>query len=155
MKLLRNACTKHPDSPLYVSGSTRRCRDCGREQSRQWAASHHDQHLANSRKHHRDKKAKVRARKRRYYAANPDKAARALETSKQAGYRKWRGSANYEHPHNGICPICTKEKLLVYDHCHETGAFRGWVCNNCNRGLGYFGDSVAGIQRALVYLQGS
>jgi hypothetical protein len=38
------------------------------------------------------------------------------------------------------------------DHDHKTGMFRGWVCNSCNRGLGFFGDSMVGIRRVVQYM---
>jgi len=51
------------------------------------------------------------------------------------------------------CPICkTIPKLLVFDHCHETQLFRGWICRNCNAALGKLGDNSEGLQRALNYL---
>ena len=46
---------------------------------------------------------------------------------------------------------CSKNKLLV-DHCHETGEFRGWICRNCNQGIGKLGDDVEGLVKALNYL---
>jgi hypothetical protein len=41
---------------------------------------------------------------------------------------------------------------LDLDHDHETGKFRGWLCNTCNRGVGMLGDNVHGIMRAMSYL---
>lgn len=41
------------------------------------------------------------------------------------------------------------------DHCHETGEFRGWVCSNCNIGLGKFYDDVNLLHRAVEYIQKS
>lgn len=43
--------------------------------------------------------------------------------------------------HHGAC----------FDHDHVTGKFRGWLCNDCNRGIGQLGDSREGILRALRY----
>jgi len=40
----------------------------------------------------------------------------------------------------------------VLDHDHETGAFRGWLCRNCNSGLGFLGDNAEGLGGALMYL---
>lgn len=57
---------------------------------------------------------------------------------------------------NNRCAICNLTppdgQVLVVDHDHETEQLRGLLCNKCNRGLGIFGDNVAGIRRALDYL---
>ena len=40
------------------------------------------------------------------------------------------------------------------DHCHETGEFRGFLCHNCNTGLGKFKDDPEILLNAIAYLQG-
>jgi hypothetical protein len=62
--------------------------------------------------------------------------------------------------HDGTCQICTRHEdelrtRLCIDHCHDTGAFRGFLCDTCNSGLGFLGDSYEGIKRALEYLHRS
>lgn len=52
----------------------------------------------------------------------------------------------------GCCPICSRDVLLVRDHDHKTGVERGWICGQCNSGLGFLGDSRERIQAALKYL---
>ena len=53
-----------------------------------------------------------------------------------------------------MCECCKKPtKNLVVDHCHSSGKFRGWLCRNCNAGIGKLGDTDEGIIRALNYLQ--
>jgi hypothetical protein len=42
---------------------------------------------------------------------------------------------------------------LALDHDHRTGKPRGLLCNNCNRGLGRFKDSIANLEAALRYLK--
>jgi hypothetical protein len=42
---------------------------------------------------------------------------------------------------------------LAMDHDHRTGAIRGLLCNNCNRGLGRFKDSPDLLESALRYLK--
>ena len=48
------------------------------------------------------------------------------------------------------CMICDKETTLQLDHCHETHAFRGWLCVNCNVGLGRL-DNETLLIKALEY----
>lgn len=44
-------------------------------------------------------------------------------------------------------------KYPVVDHCHTDGHIRGILCNECNRGLGYFHDSREALHRATLYVQ--
>jgi len=63
------------------------------------------------------------------------------------------------------CPVCDRKindiglpdrKMLyrwVLDHCHDTETFRGYVCHNCNTGLGAFKDNLIVIKNAVRYLE--
>lgn len=55
-----------------------------------------------------------------------------------------------------VCQICGHKnglgRELCVDHDHKTGHVRGLICSTCNLALGYLGDSVAGLRRALEYL---
>lgn len=57
---------------------------------------------------------------------------------------------------NGGCAICKTPLLEGYkthiDHCHTTGKIRGLLCNSCNRGLGFFKDSIPNLKQAIEYL---
>jgi hypothetical protein len=88
------------------------------------------------------------ARKRR--AANPEKYRQQS--------RAWRGIPEPTRPMPAVCECCGglpkgKHKTLVVDHDHETGVFRGWLCDICNRAIGMLGDSVAATKRAVAYLE--
>ncbi len=51
------------------------------------------------------------------------------------------------------CECCGRtDEKLCWDHCHETKEHRGWLCNNCNTGIGKLGDNLEGVQRAMEYL---
>jgi len=54
----------------------------------------------------------------------------------------------------GKCDICGQvpDKILTVDHDHKTNRVRGLLCHYCNTGLGHFGDSIQGINKALRYL---
>jgi hypothetical protein len=51
------------------------------------------------------------------------------------------------------CQCCGRAPpLLFLDHDHRTELFRGWLCRECNSGLGFLGDSAQGVAQALMYL---
>lgn len=52
----------------------------------------------------------------------------------------------------GGCGICGSEEQLVVDHCHETGATRGILCNTCNRAIGMLHDNPDLLMRAADWL---
>lgn len=110
----------------------------------------------------------ARAAVKRWESRNPGeglKRSRAWqkrypERARENSRRSWRKNAGMPEPTRPVpeyCECCG-EKLIPgiqthLDHCHRTGKFRGWLCNRCNRGLGYFGDSIEGLQKAISYLQ--
>lgn len=63
----------------------------------------------------------------------------------------------------GLCAICRQPEtyvkngkdvaLLGVDHDHTTGAVRGLLCNNCNRGIGLLKDDPLVLRAATVYLE--
>lgn len=53
----------------------------------------------------------------------------------------------------GSCPICGREAALVRDHDHITGKERGYICGRCNTAIGFLGDNIEGVLRALAYLE--
>lgn len=53
---------------------------------------------------------------------------------------------------SGKCGICRRRAARVVDHDHHTGKVRGLLCDRCNSALGWLGDSVEGVRRALHYL---
>lgn len=71
-------------------------------------------------------------------------------------------------PDNHRCECCgrSEEELPVFktqngssitpfhlDHCHTTDKFRGYLCANCNKGLGCFQDDTEALERAVEYLK--
>lgn len=64
----------------------------------------------------------------------------------------WHKQQNALKKRFGICPICQKDKQVVYDHDHKTGLFRNWICSNCNLMLGHSFDNTETLERAVNYL---
>ena len=58
----------------------------------------------------------------------------------------------YGKPYDNPCKVCLRQLPLVFDHCHKTSQFRGWICKDCNAAIGKLGDNFAGVQRAMTYL---
>lgn len=98
---------------------------------------------------------------------NKDKVAAATKMNRKKDplkHKLWRWrTAGYPEPTRAmpkVCECCGGPPMNRYgtpvfhlDHCHETGAFRGWLCNRCNLGIGNLGDNEAGLEAALAYLR--
>jgi hypothetical protein len=91
-----------------------------------------------------------RARENKYYLDNIE--ARRAASLANARRRKLPGYSRPCPPHCELCGKPPSGRALCLDHDHETGKFRGWLCDRCNVSLGALGDNEAGLQRALQYL---
>ena len=59
------------------------------------------------------------------------------------------------------CAICGKKqvnngarRVMIMDHDHATGKFRGILCSGCNTAIGQLKDDPKLVERALKYLLG-
>ena len=64
------------------------------------------------------------------------------------------------HLEPDVCECCGKPangkartNKLCLDHDHNTWEFRGWLCHDCNRGIGLLGDNLEGVLNAVNYLK--
>lgn len=125
-------CSQGHVAPRYAIGA---CTDCMRASKSKWASM-------------RPEKQKEYAD--RHYAKHPERLrARALKYAR----------AKLPVPPYPAPPCCEKcrkpfTKTPRLDHDHVTGAFRGWLCDTCNRGLGMLGDTLEGLLEAVAYLRG-
>lgn len=56
----------------------------------------------------------------------------------------------------GGCAICGYDpggRKLNVDHDHTAGRVRGLLCRKCNTGIGFFGDDLEGLRKAVEYLE--
>lgn len=121
---------------VYEHGGRRRCRECQRERSRRWQK-------ANRRRVYHENPQKARARSRlKAWAHNhgvTPTEARAILAAKPSE-----------------CEVCGAEnERIVYDHDHNTGAARGWLCDRCNHALGHARDNPALLRALADYLERS
>ena len=60
---------------------------------------------------------------------------------------------------NNSCAICQRSfttmlsRQVHTDHCHSKNKFRGFLCVNCNHGLGCFFDNPSFLRQAADYLE--
>jgi hypothetical protein len=103
---------------------------------------------------------------KKYRAENPEKVkaynarteTKAIQAAAARRYKAkqngWAECTDYPlPPSDSKCAICHREDALCLDHDHETGKFRGYLCQNCNMALGKLGDTVEAIRRVLAYLE--
>jgi hypothetical protein len=107
-------------------------------------------------------RAKVLAERAAYRARNPNKyrdwqrADRARNPGRWLAYdRKAKGLPEPTYPVPEHCEICglRSSMALCLDHEHLTGMFRGWICSNCNVGLGHFRDNAEALEKAARYIR--
>lgn len=57
-------------------------------------------------------------------------------------------------PKPAVCDVCARpNKKIVFDHCHQSGRFRGWLCDPCNMILGNVEDRPEILRALAVYLE--
>lgn len=106
-------------------------------------------------------KEKVRAYNQARYHRRNDmyKGCRLLRHWPGVGWQQ--ALVNYEalfQGQNKTCGICglkqdQYKKNFSVDHCHKTGLVRGLLCSKCNILLGHASDSVAILEKAILYLK--
>ena len=111
-------------------------------------------------KHYQENKSKYLEKADNWKNKNPEKR-RKIST----GWMR-RVSGNYVTEaqfnemltaQNSCCLICEKKFLTTrdthVDHDHITGKIRGLLCSSCNKGLGFFKDSVKSLELAIQYIK--
>lgn len=128
------------DEDFYVQKTGRRkghltswCKSCCQERSRNRWATQHD---------------KCVEEHRSWVARNKDKVAFSKVRSAYGITKE-----QYETMPR-VCQICGSTEHLVIDHSHRSGRVRGFLCDSCNKGLGFFGDNPALLERASDYVLG-
>ena len=128
-------CSKGHIADRHLTGT---CVVCARDAVKRWELRNPGEQARRSAKWQRD---------------NPERAR-----AKNLAWRRKKDGlpeATRPAPLNCECCGCVLHggAQMHLDHCHKTGKFRGWLCNRCNRGLGYFDDCIAGLERAIAYLK--
>jgi hypothetical protein len=139
---------------------------------RRWREKNRDRIAAEGKAKRAANREKLDAAKRAWEAANPElvsmqrtrRRIKRMNTMVNSGLRYHYSVTlqNYNEIleiQEGVCAICgelrttSRINRLVVDHDHESGELRGLLCHRCNCGLGYFGDNLANMRRAVAYLE--
>lgn len=121
-----------------------------RESQRRWKRENGEKVREKDRIYYLDNRKKIAARQQAYHAAN-------RELQRQRNWRQ-KGASMPTRPEPQSCECCggppkgKSNKHFALDHCHVTGKFRGWLCGNCNSGIGKLGDTYVTVMRAAAYL---
>ena len=103
------------------------------------------------------KRNRERAREitRRWREANREKTRENTRRS-----RKLRLDRMYQpsRPCPAFCEVCGgppsgRWGKLHLDHDHTTDKFRGWLCSQCNVGIGMFDNSIERLRNTIHYLK--
>jgi hypothetical protein len=98
---------------------------------------------------------------RAWWAANPEKRADYEDERRRRHPHRFREYdtrrkeiwAGRHKP--DLCEACgdkADSKAIHFDHCHSTGAFRGWICQHCNYVLGHVRDDPDRLRKLIAYL---
>jgi len=119
------------------------CIECNRIRCKKHHAQRREQMAADARRVHANR-----------YGKDPVYTARVKAQVRAYSHKK-KGIPEPTRPAPVICECCgkaPKKMSLNVDHDHQTGAFRGWLCSGCNRGLGMLGDTLDAVERIRAYL---
>lgn len=112
--------------------------------------------VARLRETERNRSPQSREAKKAWWAANGH-----LYPTRDARYKTADGTVSFKLSkaerealiEGKTCQVCGGGYRLVIDHCHETGKFRGVLCNSCNLALGLVQDSIGRLMQMVEYLQ--
>lgn len=127
-KVNAQARRRHKRSPEKFATATRRYRD-----------------------RHGDRIRPIEAAQRRK-RREADPAAEKRRQRKNWEKREAKLAADAGRPRALACELCFAPGKTVWDHCHRTGEFRGWICDRCNRVLGSVHDREDLLQAMIDYV---
>jgi hypothetical protein len=100
---------------------------------------------------------KHRAQQIAYKAAHPEKVKDSVKAWSKRNAHYKRRTALAGRPRPEFCEVCGRPpkdgRILVFDHCHTKGHFRGWLCHGCNTVLGMVDDDPEICLRLAAYLR--
>lgn len=126
---------------MTLTTDERRARS--KAQWQRYYREHRKELIARAKKPEALAKTRERTNRRRDPRPSVQRDYKLSKQEKEAGRRK------PDH-----CEICGGSKQrIAFDHCHQTGVFRGWICIGCNSVLGYVNDDINRLRQLIAYLE--
>lgn len=96
--------------------------------------------------------ADAKRRSKEWYA-NPENKIRRKQYNQAEWLRHIKElEEKVGRPRPDRCEICNAKDTICFDHCHQLGHFRGWICKRCNTVLGKVQDDKELLQKLIDYL---
>lgn len=152
-----------PHSEFYKSGHSTgdglqsRCKKCKVIQNSDWKRRNPEKVKLAAARYRKGYHKQLAERRRAYVESHQVEVAEYRRRNKLA-IRYGITLEQYTEIYNrqgGACAICRRTGRLVVDHDHKTKEVRGLLCHRCNVSIGSLGDTVAGLMRAVEYLEKS
>lgn len=140
--------TCFPKNRAKKSGHGAKCKDCRKAYYRDWYSKNRASVIAATKRYYADNTEACKAARKRYAEKHPEK----VRAYGRKANRKAQGLPAPTRPCPDHCEMCLRppgDRALHLDHCHTTGAFRGWLCGSCNTAFGRLGDSFEEAQKRL------
>jgi Autographiviridae endonuclease VII len=103
---------------------------------------------------------KIRAAARRYYWETKETRREAMRANytrqnrKRPALERTKNEAALGRKRPGACEVCGgNDGGIVFDHCHQKGHARGWLCDRCNCALGFLKDDISRLRKLIAYLE--
>lgn len=134
------------------------CKKCKIEANKEYQKIHAEKLKSASREWRAVNRERLQAKRRAHHTKNRDhdnERTRRFNLQRKYGltleeYKKLLEDQGYK------CLICESNiagASAKLDHCHKAKKIRGFLCNNCNAGIGLFKDSERLLMRAIEYLR--
>jgi len=128
--------------------------------ARQYRTANKEKITARKREHYLANRESVLASHRRWRQNNPEalriyfQRLRRYNPERDGQYRLRKQEAEAGRRRPDACEVCGgTDGGIQFDHCHQRGIFRGWLCSNCNIILGFAKDNPDVLRKLIVYLE--
>jgi len=157
----KKALTEFHHTKRNSDGRIAVCKNCTSEWNRNYSRANKERIAERGRIWSKANREKKREQQRRWYRNNRFSSV-LFSSKKHARKYDWvpcnATKEELEVAFTGKCHACGVPELelnrrLNMDHCHETGEFRGWLCENCNKALGLLKNSSDRILALAKYIE--